>query len=247
VPLYESDAFVLRTYKLGETDHIAVLFTRDFGKLRAVARRSQSLRRHTASYYQPLTLLRVIVFGRPSQALYRMNSVDIVDAMRPLHENFEHLRCGLYVTELIDVVTHDHEPVPELFTLVHQTFAALARTPHTTMLLRLFELRVLMIIGYTPQLISCVRCMADVPSQADAFSPALGGMLCPRCAPAVPHTLHVSRTTLEIMHLAMLHDAAAWPVPEVESAVQHELELILHAYLVARLGRELKSYAFLHM
>jgi DNA repair protein RecO (recombination protein O) len=247
VPLYESDAFVLRTYKLGETDQIAVLFTREFGKLRAVARRSQSPRRHTASYYQPLTLLRVIVFGRPSQALYRMHSVDIVDALRPLHENFEHLRCGLYVTELIDVVTHEHEPMPELFSLLHQTFEVLSRTSQTTMLLRLFELRLLMRIGYTPQLISCVRCMADIPAQAGAFSPVLGGILCPRCGPAVQATLQVSQATLEFMRLAMLYDAHAWPVPEVGSEVQDELERMLHAHLVTCLGRELKSYAFLHM
>lgn len=247
MPLYESDAFVLRTYKLGETDQIAVFFTREFGKLRAVARRSQSPRRHTASYYQPLTLLRVIMFGRPSQALYRMNSVDIVDALRPLHEDFEHLRCGLYVTELIDVVTHEHEPVPELFTLLYQTFEALSRAPHTTMLLRLFEMRLLMLIGYTPQLMSCVRCMADVPSQAGAFSPALGGMLCPHCGPAVQHTLPASQATLEFMRLAMLCDAETWSAPEVGSGVQYELERMLHAHLVARLGRELKSYAFLHM
>ena len=65
--LYRSDAFVLRTYKLGESDQIVVLFTETYGKVRAVARRSRSTRRQTASYYQPLMLLHVILFGRPAQ------------------------------------------------------------------------------------------------------------------------------------------------------------------------------------
>src|SRR5712692_8135320 len=112
VALYRSDAFVLRTYKLGETDQIVVLFTRDFGKLRAVVRRSHSPRRYTASYYQPLMLLSAIVFGRPGQSLYYMQSVDIVQALRPLHEDFLLLRYGLYITELIDVATHEREPAP---------------------------------------------------------------------------------------------------------------------------------------
>ncbi|HSX81787.1 MAG TPA: recombination protein O N-terminal domain-containing protein, partial [Candidatus Saccharimonadia bacterium] len=76
--LYHSAAFVLHTYKLGETDQIVVLFTQEFGKLRAVARRSHSPRRHAASYYQPLMLLNAIVYGRPGQTLYRMHSVDIL-------------------------------------------------------------------------------------------------------------------------------------------------------------------------
>ena len=110
VALYRSAAFVLHTYKLGETDQIVVLFTQEFGKLRAVARRSHSPRRHAASYYQPLMLLNAIVYGRPGQSLYRMHSVDILQALRPLHEDFGLLRCGLYMTELIDVATHEREP-----------------------------------------------------------------------------------------------------------------------------------------
>ena len=72
-----------------------------YGKLRAVARRSHNPRRQTASYYQPLMLLNIIVFGRPSQPLYRINTVDIVHALRPLHEDFTLLRSGLYMTELV--------------------------------------------------------------------------------------------------------------------------------------------------
>ena len=69
MPLYHSDAFVLRTYKLGERDQIVVFFPGDFGKVRAVARRSQSSRRPQASYYQPLMLVRAILFGQPSRPL----------------------------------------------------------------------------------------------------------------------------------------------------------------------------------
>ena len=138
--LYRSDALVLRTYKLGETDQIVVLFTRDFGKLRAVVRRSHSPRRYTASYYQPLMLLSAIVFGRPGQSLYHMQSVDIVQALRPLHEDFSLLRCGLYMTELVDVATHEREPVPELFALLQQSLEQLTQTADAVLLLRRFEL-----------------------------------------------------------------------------------------------------------
>src|SRR5262249_61836096 len=97
VALYRSDAFVLHTYKLGETDQIVVLFTQDFGKLRAVVRRSHSPRRHTAGYYQPLMLLNTIVFGRPGQSLHYIQTVDITQALRPLHQNFRLLRYVLYI------------------------------------------------------------------------------------------------------------------------------------------------------
>ena len=93
--LYRSDAFVLHTYKLGEADQIVVFFTQDYGKVRAVARRSRGTRRQTASYYQPLMLLHAILFGRPSQALHRVNSVDIVESFRALRDDFDIMQGGL--------------------------------------------------------------------------------------------------------------------------------------------------------
>jgi DNA repair protein RecO (recombination protein O) len=247
VALYRSDAFVLHTYKLGETDQIVVLFTQDFGKLRAVVRRSHSPRRHTAGYYQPLMLLHTIVYGRPGQSLYRMHSVDIVQAFRPLHEDFGLLRCGLYMTELIDVATHEREPAQELFLLFHQTLEQLAQAPSPPMLLRLFELRVLMAIGYTPQLLYCAQCTRDLHEHERTFSPRLGGILCTACAATVRQTLTVSDEALTYLRLALVGDSSSVSSTSLTTTGQQELEQVLHAHLLYCLGRELKSYAFLHL
>jgi DNA repair protein RecO (recombination protein O) len=247
MPLYQSDAFVIRTYKLGDVDQIVVFFTRDFGKLRAVARRSHSLRRHTAGYYQPLTLLRAILFGWPSQSLYRVNTVDIIKVFRPLHEDFGYLRCGLYLTELIDVVTREREPMPDLFALLHLALERLPQVSHTSMLLRWFELRLLMAIGYTPQLMYCARCASDIQPHECTFSPHLGGVVCAACAAGVRQTLSVRRPALEFLRRAIAGDTSSWPSMRLDTAAQRDLEQLLHAHLTSRLGRELKSYAFLHL
>ena len=244
--LYRSDALVLHTYKLGETDQIVVLFTRDFGKLRAVGRRSHSPRRHTASYYQPLMLLNTIVFGRPGQPLYRLQSVDMVQAFRPLHEDFNLLRCGLYMTELVDVATHEREPVPELFALFHHSLEQLTQTANPVLLLRLFELRLSMTTGYTPQLLYCAHCTNDLQPQACTFSPRLGGLLCPACAATARQTFTVSPEAIAYLRLAM-EDMAVPPPTPLTATAQRDVERLLHAHLTYCLGRELKSYAFLHL
>jgi DNA repair protein RecO (recombination protein O) len=247
VPLYQSDAFVLRTYQLGEADQIVVFFTRDFGKLRAVARRSHSPRRPSASYYQPLQLLHTILFGRPTQALWRINTVDIRQTLRGLHEDFERLRCGLYMTELLDVTTHEREPLPELFALFHETLEQLLQVPDTGLLLRLFELRVLEIIGYTPQMFYCARCAGELRPQERTFSPLLGGLVCGTCAPDVRQTVRISPATRAYLCSVIDRDAAGVPTVSLAPSEQQDLEKLLHLHLTARLGRELKSYAFLHL
>jgi DNA repair protein RecO (recombination protein O) len=247
VPLYRSDAFVLRTYTLGETDQIVVLFTREFGKIRAVARRSHSPRRHMASYYQPLLLLHAIFFGRPTQALFRLNTVDLVQSFRQLHEDFSLLRAGLYLTELLDASTQEREPMPELFTLFHEAFAQLEQTSQPAVVLRLCELRVLMAIGYTPQLLHCARCTRDLQPHERTFSPHLGGLICQSCTTAVRPTFTVSAATLAVLRQAMASDTTHLPGLGVDPVGHQELERLLHTHLTACLGRELKSYAFLHL
>ena len=145
------------------------------------------------------------------------------------------------------MTTHEREPVPELFALLQQGLEQLTQTAHPHMLLRLFEVRLLVALGYTPQLFWCARCAREVSSQATTFSPALGGLVCPSCAVEVRQTLTVHPETLAYLRVVIAHETeASLPLPSAP-LVPQELEQLLHAHLTSRLGRELKSYAFLHL
>ena len=137
--------------------------------------------------------------------------------------------------------------MPELFTLFHEAFAQLAQTSQPAVVLRLCELRVLMAIGYTPQLLHCARCARALQPHERTFSPHLGGLVCQACTPAVRHTFAISATTLDALRQAMESDTADMPFLDTDAAGYQELERILHTHLTACLGRELKSYAFLQL
>ncbi len=245
--LYRSDAFVLRTYKLGEADQIVVFLTEDFGKVRAVARRSRSAKRQTASYFQPMTLLHAIFFGRASQNLHRINSVDVIQPFRTLREDFTLMRCGLYMTELLDAATRDREPVSELYELLRLGLEQLTETSTPDTLLRLFELQLLMLIGYTPQLFACVRCTRDLAEYETTFSVPLGGLVCRACMTDKRQTVTLSAATLTYLRQGVMSGAESVPLLPEDAEVCQEIETVLHQHLTARLGRELKSYAFLHL
>ena len=245
--LYRSDAFVLRTYKLGESDQIVVLFTRDFGKLRVVARRSRRGHSRTASHYQPLMRLHVIAYGRPTRSLYHTHSVDIVQAFRVLHEDFSLLSCGLYMTELIDVSTQDRQPAPELFALYDEALGALAQSapaPGPPMVLRHFEMSLLTFSGYALQLTDCAHCGGELPPGAGSFNARAGGLVCAACA-ATRHTLKIGPAACEYLRGMM----GQIPLPEESpnAVTQQELERLLHLHLTTCLGREIKSYPFLFL
>ena len=247
MPLYRSDAFVLRTYKLGESDQIVVLFTRDFGKLRVVARRNRRGHSRTAGHYQPLTRLHVIIYGRPTRSLYHTHSIDIVQAFRVLHEDFNLLSCGLYMTELIDISTQDRQPAAELFALFDEALEALAQagqTSETPMVLRHFEMSLLTLSGYALQLNECAHCGRELTPGACGYNARAGGLVCATCA-VTRHTLKVGRAACEYLRGMMGYI----PLPDAppDGATQRELERLLHLHLTTCLGREIKSYPFLYL
>ena len=245
--LYRSDAFVLRTYKLGESDQIVVLFTRDFGKLRVVARRSRRGHSRTAGHYQPLTRLHVIVYGRPTRSLYHTHSVDIVRAFRALHDDFNLLSSGLYMTELIDVSTQDRQPAPEIFALFDEALEALAQAGQAAgppMILRHFEMSLLTFSGYALQLSECAHCGGELPPGAGSFNARAGGLVCATCA-VTRHTLKIGPAACDYLRGMMGH----LPLPDArpDTATQQDLERLLHLHLTTCLGREIKSYPFLYL
>ena len=201
----------------------------------------------SGGYCQPLCLLNAILFGKPSQNLCRINTLDLVCSFQTIQEDFTFLRCGLYFTELLDVATREFEPAPELFALMHWSLEQLTIVERPATLLRIFELRLLMIMGYTPQLIFCASCMRDIAIADGQFSPPLGGLLCPACITPNHATIQVSRETLDLLRYLIDHDAENWLNQAFDTKIEDELQSLLHAHLLARLGRELKSYAFLDL
>jgi DNA repair protein RecO (recombination protein O) len=104
-----------------------------------------------------------------------------------------------------------------------------------------------MLIGYTPQLFACVRCAKALAAHETAFSPALGGLICRACLLDKPQAVTLSAEAVAYLRQGVMSGGEAVPLLPEQAEVSQEIETVLHQHLTARLGRELKSYAFLHL
>src|SRR5687768_18316502 len=78
MPPIHSDALVLRSFKLGETSKIVVLLTRERGKLRAVAKGARGPKSRYQSALEPLSEVRIGLYGRQGAELYRMGGCELI-------------------------------------------------------------------------------------------------------------------------------------------------------------------------
>ena len=146
MPLHTTDALILRTYKLGESDRIVVFLTRDRGKKRGVAKNARQSRRRFGGALEPMTVGRVGYVERERRELVRLEYVEPVRS--PLSaQTIEALGHVGYFAELLDEWAQDNDPNEPLFRLGASIIEALAGGAPIDPLARYFEYWLLRLQG----------------------------------------------------------------------------------------------------
>src|SRR5438045_2419435 len=115
MPLYTTDALVLRTYKLGESDRIVVFLTEDRGKKRGVAKGARRPKSKFAGALEPLTRARIAYFEKERRELVGLNYAE--PSRSPLSARPEALAHVGYFAELLDEWAQEAEPNERLYRL----------------------------------------------------------------------------------------------------------------------------------
>jgi DNA repair protein RecO (recombination protein O) len=198
MPLYTTDALILRTYTLGESDRIVVFLTRDRGKKRGVAKNARQSRRRFGGALEPMTYGRVGYVERERRDLVQLQYVEPVRS--PLSAiDGEALGYVGYFAELIDEWSPEADPNETLFRLGASMVDAMANGVPIDPLARYFEYWLLRLQGvYEPD----ARLSDDARAflgTARGISPfALGGVAVSR---ATLRELEAAHRALIAMHL----------------------------------------------
>lgn len=241
--LYKTDAIVLRRRDLGEADKVLVLYTPYLGKLSAVAK---GVRRPTSKLGGHVELL-----THSLMMLARGRNLDIVTQSQILR-SFPGLRADLerasyafYAAELVDRFTEEHIENQPLFRLLLNLLTHLEETDSPDLALRHFEMHLLGLVGYRPELRRCLACNTDLRPVSNFFGSGAGGMLCPVCGTRDRLARPISLNALKV--LRFLQDAPSVGEARVnlDPRLSKELEGILTEYITYLLEGEVKSMRFL--
>ncbi len=243
MPVYTTDALILRTYKLGEADRIVVFLTRDRGKKRGVAKGARRARSRFTGTLEPLTRAGIAYYERELRDLVRINYVEPQSSplavIGRMHLDVAALGHTEYFAELIDEWAPEAHADERLYRLGASVIDALAAGAPVPRLARYFEFWLLRLQGVYPQLSSCPGCGGRFDGGA-VMPPRDSHYLCRRCVPAG------GGTTLSVDALRFLRSAAASAPEALESVAldagpARELETAHRRLIHVHLEKELKS------
>jgi DNA repair protein RecO (recombination protein O) len=202
--LTQSEGIVLKTYALGDTSRIAVVYMRDMGTLKLVAKGARKTPSRFGYALEPLSRARYHFYFKPDRDLHLLSQADTLDPTGSRLADLPRLAHAEAALELIDRLVWGEEPHAELFDLLRAMLEAVTRAPEATLpaLTIAFELQVASLLGYRPRFDACANCGGAL-SQRRLFSPARGGMLCDRCAPGESGAVALSADALAGLSLML--------------------------------------------
>jgi len=230
---------------VGEADRVLTLFMPQRGKVRVIAKGIRKPRSRKAGHLE--------LFTRSQLLLARGRDLDIVtqaqtvEAYRPLREYLLRGAYAAYAVELMDKLTPEAQENQELYDLLREMLGWLCVGEDLAPTARYYELRVLSLAGFQPQLHHCVVGGERIVAEDQYFSALEGGAVCAKCGQGHSGLLPISMETLKYLRYFQTRPHNKVIALRLRPGVLAEMEHILHRYLTVILERQLKSVEFLKL
>ncbi len=172
-----SEAVVLRTWPVHEADLIVSFFTRDYGRVRGVAKSALKSRKRFGGALEPMTLARAWFAERPRQELVRLDQLEILRS--PLSAPVDHLRMAVlsFFAELLDEALPDHDPQETTFRLLVSVLEQ-TTVEQPWMPLTYFQLWMTRLMGLLPDIVHCTACGEPLQPGEASFNTLGDGLFC---------------------------------------------------------------------
>lgn len=236
-------AIVLRTVDYGEADRVVTLFTRDAGKLSALARGARKSVRRFGAALGLFGVGEAVLRDKPQAELAGLERFDGARGFPSLMSDVAKVAHGGYACELVRELVPMRQPEPRVFELLVTMFAALEAAAARAETLRVFELQLLDALGLRPSLEACVACGSDeLGAAGDVLDVRRGGVVCAHCHGHGRALADDVRRALVAAQAHTLHDAGALTLsPSVNAGCREALAAIIADHV----GRPLKSVEFI--
>jgi DNA repair protein RecO (recombination protein O) len=185
--VFSSEAVVLRTWPVHEADLIVSFFTRDYGRMRGVAKAALKSRKRFGGALEPMTLARAWFAERPRQELVRLDQLEILRS--PLSAPVDHTRMAVlsFYAEVLDEILPERDPQDAVFRLLvsvlEQTAAVAPEIGESAgtqpwMALTYFSLWMTRLMGLLPDTGRCMVCGEALHAAEISFSSSADGLFC---------------------------------------------------------------------
>jgi DNA repair protein RecO (recombination protein O) len=237
--LYRCEAIVLNRMDFGEADRILTLYSRQHGKLRVIAKGAR----------RPLSRLgpHLEFFNHARLMLARGRELDVVTgaetevAHLAIRDDLDAFGHASHMVEILARLTEDRQENQAVFDLIARSLRLLADGVDPFHVTRHYELVLLTLLGFHPELFQCVECREPLAPAPHQFAAGMGGFLCERCHGREPGARIVSVDAQKYLRALERGGLTATVRIRIDDPLRSELEGVFNTYLRHVAERDLGS------
>lgn len=246
MPNYTTTGLVLHRTNLGETDRVLTLFTREHGKISAIAKGCRKSTSRITGATELFTLSSFLLGEGRSMDI--VSQCEIRESFPGIRADLQKLARGAYLCELLDRTTQHHDDLMSS-QLLDLTLDSLRQLENADTYLdgtvHSYELRLMDLQGYAPVLMECAVCGKVDLGSSPGFSPVMGGVLCKEDRQRAEDCQQISFETVVLMQQLFYSESSDWPNAAPVKRVAVEIDRALRWYIRYRIDRDIKSREFL--
>jgi DNA repair protein RecO (recombination protein O) len=239
----QTDAIVLRLVPFSETSLIVTFYTRDLGRISAIAKGARRPKSPFEGGLDILSVCRIVAICKSSDTLELLTEAKLQRRFRAAQKSLVRLYCGYYVAEMLRLWTDDGASSEELYELTLRTIQAIDGDGDALMAVVRFELSAMRILGNVPATRTCVCCGNEIQLHGARvpFAYELGGVLCHDCRPRQRGVVSIKREVIaEIARLQHPDQDSGGTKASYDGSAEYpnyrELRATLSRYITTTLG-----------
>ncbi|MEG6614818.1 DNA repair protein RecO [Peptococcaceae bacterium 1198_IL3148] len=245
---YDVEAVVLRSKTIREADKLVTIFSRQRGKQRVMAYGAAKANSRKRGAVQPLCHSQMMLSR--GKVLDSITQCAGISFFTEIVSNLEKMTVAFYFCELMDILNEENEPNEPLFILLLTTlkwlnqptidFAAVEKLQAG------FEMKMLGLLGYMPELGSCVNCGGDLTGKL-TFSVDEGGVICGHCYQPENRVFAIKYPTVQLLRQLLTTKPGELALLQPDKWTFEQTKNILKALTRYHLERRAKSLDFLEV
>lgn len=241
-----AEAIVLRGLDFGEADRLLSLYSMESGLVRAVARGVRRPKSRMSGHLDQLMRSQVLIVHRRSLDL--ITQAQTISSYLPLRSDRWRTAYGWYCADLVERFSEEGLPNRAIYDELSRVLERISVLPQPDLAsaIRAFELHLLDLSGYRPQLFRCIRCDTPILPGANTFHSVDGGIQCPACSQEQPAgAFSIGSDGLKLLRRLQADDTIIVGKVSVPPPMTDEAERVLDSYLTVILERRPRTHSLL--
>lgn len=236
---YKTQGIIIKKQDWREYDRLFTFYTRDFGKIKAVAKGVKKIKSKLAGHLQEFALIDLFIAnGR---------NIDQVGGAL-INKNFSTIRSNLYSVntilsafELVDQLVKEHQKDLGIYYLLNEfleIFNSRINKKNLKSLLPIFNLKFLSQLGYRPELFNCTICKNKISDDKNYFS-SKSGLVCFNCGKDEKLS-SISKDLIKVLRFCLSNKLSDYLKININKNLEKELALLINQFIINHLDKELK-------